>query len=408
MNGQEEETKIQLPEGFLLGAAASAHQVEGDNFHNDWWHYEQEGRLPKSGKAADHYNRYEEDFVLAQKIGLNAMRISIEWSRIEPLEGRWDKTAIEHYRKVLKSMKERGLVRMATLHHFTLPMWLAEKGGFETSAGSGAFARFCWFVAKNLGEEVDLWVTLNEPEIYAGQGYKNGSWPPFKKNFFLFLKVTSNLIKAHKQAYSAIRQAIPGAKIGIAKNSVYFEPFRKNNFLDRLVVFFADWFGNHYFLNRVKNHLDFIGLNYYFYHSLRFKFPTSSVDMNYNFMVNRPTDPPEVMRSDMGWRTFPEGIYHVLKNLKKYSFPVYITENGIANARDDMRKDFIREHLYWALKAKEEGVDLKGYFYWSLTDNFEWADGFGPLFGLFEVNYETQERKLRASAEVFKEIKTNG
>src|SRR3989344_4443927 len=153
MASEQSDTKIKFPKGFLLGAAASAHQTEGNNMNSDWWRSEQQGLLPKSSDAADHYNRFDEDFQLAQGLGLNAVRISIEWARIEPVEGQWDSTAIEHYKKVLKSMKDHGLTRMVTLWHWTLPQWLAAKGGFETNVGVEAFARFSWFVAQNLGKD---------------------------------------------------------------------------------------------------------------------------------------------------------------------------------------------------------------------------------------------------------------
>jgi beta-glucosidase len=270
----ETDNKIVLPAHFLLGAATSAHQVEGDNINSDWWYWEKKGKVPESGIATDHYHRYEEDFKIAKDIGLNAFRISIEWARIEPAEGQFETKEVEHYLKVLKKMKELGLTRMVTLWHFTLPMWVAEKGGFESREVVEAFARYAWFVAKNLGEEIDLWCTLNEPELYAGIAYGKGTWPPFKKNILLSFNVIRNLISAHKKAYRAIKEVLPQAQIGIAKNSVYYEPFRKYNIFDRVVVWVSNKFGNHYFLSRVRNEMDYIGINYYFYNSMMFSGPT--------------------------------------------------------------------------------------------------------------------------------------
>lgn len=392
------ETKISLPKDFLFGAASAAHQVEGNNTNSDWWEYEQMGRLPKSGVAADHYNRFEEDFKIAKQLGLNAMRISIEWSRIEPEEGKWAVSEIEHYKKVLRKLKELGLKRMVTLHHYTLPKWVMDQGGFETKQGVEAFARFCWFVAQNLGAEIDLWITINEPELYALMAYQRGIFPPFKKSNLSAFKVLRNLIKAHKSAYKAIKEVRPQALISIAKNSAYYEPYRHDNFWDRLTAAISNKLGNHYFLDKIKHQLDFIGLNYYFYRSLKFDYKKGYQVMNRE----------ELPRSDMGWQTYPEGIYYLLKDYKKYKKPVYITENGIANAADDMRKDFIRQHLYWISKALDFGVDVKGYFYWSLTDTFEWESGFNPKFGLVEVNFETQERKIRKSAYAFEELRKVG
>jgi beta-glucosidase len=392
MDATQTDTKLALPAGFLLGAASAAHQVEGHNIHSDWWHEEQLGKLIKSGDAADHYNRYDEDFAIAKDIGLNAMRISIEWSRIEPIEGQWDKVAIEHYRKVLLKLKELGLTRVVTLHHFTLPQWLAEKHGFETFHGTEAFARFAWFVASNLGDEVDYWVTINEPEIYSGLGFNRGIWPPFKKSLILMLKVYHNLMEAHKAANEAIKKARPNAKVGLAKNNVSYEPARKRNILDRILAGIYNYFGNEYFLNRVKKDLDFIGLNYYFSHDMKMTWLGPKI-------ANR-----ELPKSDMGWQTYPRGLYLLLSKLKKYKKPILVTENGIANARDDMRQDFIRQHLQSVSQAIAEGANVQSYFYWSLTDTYEWEHGYDPKFGLVEVNFDTQKRRVRDSAKVFKNI----
>lgn len=386
-------TPILLPKSFLLGAASSSHQVEGNNSHNDWWAFEQLGQLPKSGLATDHYHRFEEDFDLAKNIGLNAMRISIEWSRIEPQEGQFDVAAIAHYRRVLETMKAKGLTRMVTLFHFTLPQWFAKQGGFTSHKNVSYFVRYAKLIAKELGEEIDLWNTINEPEVLTYMGYIKGLWPPFSQSPLTALAHFTILAKAHRQAYSAIKSIQPEAKIGIAKNNVYNEAYRKDNFLDSLAVKINDWYGNYWFLNMIKDHLDFIGLNYYFYHSL-------SVGLDGIKQKNL-----EGPKSDMGWRTYPKGIYYLVMELhKRYNKPIYITENGIANARDDMRQDYIREHLEWISKANQDGADVRGYFYWTLTDTYEWHDGYDPKFGLVEVNFENQKRTIRPSADIFKQI----
>ncbi|HAG27436.1 TPA: glycoside hydrolase family 1 protein [Patescibacteria group bacterium] len=393
---EQKQTIIRLPKGFLIGAASSSHQVEGNNIHNDWWHQEQLGRVPKSGLATDHWNRFEEDFDIAKQIGLNAMRISIEWSRIEPTEGKFDVAAIAHYKRVLESLRKHGLTRMVTLFHFTLPQWVAEKDGFANSSNIQYFVRYAKLIAEELGEEIELWNTINEPEVFTYMSSLAGKWPPFAKNPLRGFKQFRNLAKAHKLAYHAIKKVLPNAQISIAKNNVYNEAYRKNNALDKMAVWFQDWSGNYWFLNMIKNEMDFIGLNYYFYHSL-------GVGLN-GIKQKNLTGP----KSDMGWRTYPKGIYHLIMELhKRYGKPVYITENGIANARDDMRQDFIRQHLEWCNKAITDGADVKGYFYWSLTDNYEWSDGYDPKFGLVEINYETQKRTIRPSAEIFKQIKSS-
>jgi beta-glucosidase len=384
---------FRLPSTFLYGAASSAHQVEGNNTHSDWWFEEQRGKLPKSGQTADHYNRFAEDFGLAKEIGLSAMRVSLEWSRIEPQPGQFDTSAIQHYRQVLQEMKLQGLTRMVTLHHFTLPQWLAERGGFASRNSIALFTRYARFVAKELGSEIDLWVTINEPEVYTFMSSLRGLWPPFSKNPFRALTIFNNLAKAHNHAYRAIKTAQPEAQIGLAKNNVYNEPFRPRHWLDRGAVRLNNWFANHWFLNKIKHRLDFIGLNYYFYHSLT---------VSWRGIVQKNLDGP---KSDMGWRTYPKGLYYLLKDLSQtYRKPIYITENGIANARDDMRQDFIRQHLSWTAAAVAEGCDVRGYFYWSLTDTYEWQDGFDPKFGLIEIDFATQKRTVRPSAQIVKEL----
>ena len=393
MSPDPKQKSFKLPASFLYGAASSSHQVEGNNINNDWWHEEQLGKLPKSGDATDHYNRFREDFALAKKIGLNAMRISIEWSRIQPEPDVWDMEEVAHYRKVLNEMKAKGLTRMVTLHHFTLPMWLYNKGGFENGQIVFAFMHYAKFIADELGDEIDLWVTINEPEIYTSMTSQWGKWPPYSTSPLRALSVFKNLAKAHIAAYKVIKSVKPDAQIGIAKNNIYFEPFKANSWLDRKAVQLSNSFRNHWFLNKIKDDMDFIGLNYYYYRA---------ITVTWNGIKERNKNVP---KSDMGWQTFPEGIYHLLTDLaRKYNKPLYITENGIANARDDMRKDFIRQHLYWTSRAIAKGADVRGYFYWSLTDTHEWQDGFDPKFGLIEIDFANQKRTIRPSADIFKEL----
>ncbi len=392
---------FKFPEGFLWGAATSAHQVEGNN-HNDWTEWEKENaeRLSKesggkylpenyiSGRACDHYNRYEEDFDIAKEIGHNAHRFSIEWSRIEPEEGKFNQVEIEHYRKVIGALKERGMESFVTLWHWTMPVWFIEKGAFEKQKNIKYFVRFCETVAKEFKNEVKFWIILNEPEIYAGHSYLKAIWPPQNKNLTSYLLVIRNLIRAHRESYKIIKKIKPNAQIGIAKNNIYFEA-HKNKIHNLILKKIIDWWWNFYFLNRIKNYQDFIGLNHYFHNMIKnFKF-----NQNENKKV-----------SDMGWELYPEAIYHVLKCLRKYNKPIYITENGLADAKDENREWFIKESLQNIHKVISEGVDVRGYFYWSLLDNFEWDKGFWPRFGLIEVDYETLERKPRPSSYVYAKI----
>ncbi|MFH0852606.1 MAG: glycoside hydrolase family 1 protein [bacterium] len=391
--------EYKFPEGFLWGSATSAHQVEGGNF-NDWtewekanaqrladeakgkWQEWQREKFPEmfepenyiSGQACDHYNRYEQDFDIARELGHNAHRFSIEWSRIEPEEGKFNEAEIEHYRKVIKAMKERGLEPFFTISHWTLPIWFREQNGWQSSGSVRAFAKFVDYVARAFKDEVKFWITLNEPWVYISHCYLRGMWPPQKKSFYASLRVLMNLISAHKTAFNVIKSISSQAQVGISENNIYFEGW---------LSWLAHYWVNRRFLDNIRKRVDFIGLNYYFHSKVRgFKF-----NQNDNEKI-----------SDMGWEIYPKGIYHVLKKLKKYQKPIYITENGIADSNDEERVKFIKDHLVWIHKAIEDSVPVRGYFYWSLLDNFEWDKGFWPRFGLVEIDYKTLGRKIRPSA----------
>lgn len=376
---------LYFPKDFLWGSATSAYQVEGGIENSDW------SKEFPAGKACDHYNLYEKDFDLLQNLNQNAYRFSIEWSRIEPEEGKFNEKEIEHYREVLKSLKQWNIKTMVTLHHFTSPLWLADGGGWANPKVVFFFSRFAEKIFSEYHELVDFWIIINEPLIYAAKGYLGGGWPPKKTNPVLFLKVLKNQISVHKKIYEIFHKK-EGVQVGIAKNNQFFETHNKNSILDKLSVFVADYFWNRWFLNRIKNHLDFIGLNYYFHNRIAFPYRLKN--------ENRIT-------SDIVWEIYPEGIYHVLLGLKNYGKPIYITENGLADATDHLRKDFIRDHLLWTHKAINSGVNVRGYFHWSLMDNFEWEKGFESRFGLIEIDYVTLERKPRPSAWYYGDICRN-
>ena len=364
--------EYRFPEGFFWGSATAAYQVEGGIENNDWAEAAKQGKVPAAGKATDHYNRYEEDFDIVKKLNQNAHRFSIEWARIEPEEGRFNEKEIGHYRKVISALRERGIEPFVTLWHFTLPLWFSRLGGFENKKSPFYFSRYCEHVVKNLGDQVKFWITINEPMVYFWESYIKKDWPPFKRNIFLFRKIMKNLIYSHIEAYKKIKEVDSDSQIGIAKNNADFDTpgiiFKSHRRL----------FWNHYFLKKIFKHQDFIGLNYYFHKHFGYRFYEE--------------------KSALGWPIYPKGIYHVLLELKKYNKSVYITENGLADAKDEKRENFIKEHLKWVHQAIQEGIDIRGYFYWSLLDTFEWEKGFEPRFGLVEVNYQTMERKIRPSA----------
>ena len=375
---------LKFPEGFLWGSSTSSYQVEGGIENCDW------SKDFPAGIACDHYNRYEEDFDLIKKLNQNAYRFSIEWSRIEPEEGKFDEKEIEHYQKVISSLRRRSIEPFVGLWHWTNPLWIKNKGGWESKKIAYYFSRYTEKIVSSLKDNVKFWITINEPEGYTSCAYLLGIWPPRKKNLLSFLSVINNLINTHKEAYKTIKKLQPAAQVGIATNNNYYEAF--SDPISRLIKNIVEWLDHFYILNKIKDYQDFIGLNYYRRNKIKF----FKLNQNENRLV-----------SDLGWEIYPEGIYHVLNNLKKYRKPIYITENGLADAKDRLRKDFIRDHLYWVYKAVDEGVDVRGYFHWSLMDNLEWHRGFEPEFGLIGIDYKTLERKPRPSAYYYAEICKN-
>src|SRR5258708_1602234 len=396
---------------FFWGASTSAHQVEGGH-HNDWTEWEkknaeclsyeaQKKQFPWyitqtfpnphhtenyiSSRAADHYNRFKEDFDIAKSLGHNAHSFSIEWSRIEPEEGKFDEKEIVHYRKVISALRARDIEPFVTLWHWTLPVWLRDKGGVL----AGDFPKYFERYAKKLAEsfpEVRFWMTINEPEIFSRHAYFIGNWPPQKTGIINFYRCQAKLIHAHRKAYRILKSTNPSAQVGVRIDPLYFEaPSWPTSWI---LKFFADRVWNFHFVRHVRKSLDFIGINYYFHNRITWWFGKNK---------NKST-------TDMGWEIYPEGIYHVLKSFKKFNLPIYITENGLADAQDKNRGEFIKNHIKWIKKAMSEGALVRGYFHWSLLDNFEWDKGFWPRFGLVEVDYKTMERRVRQSAKEYSKI----
>ncbi|MFZ5366347.1 MAG: glycoside hydrolase family 1 protein [Patescibacteria group bacterium] len=389
-----------FPKGFLWGASTASHQVEGGNFNNDWWEFEQKGKI-KDGSSAkiacDHYHLFEKDFSLAQKLGHNAHRLSLEWSRIQPQPHVWDEQETEHYRQVLLSLKKHKLTSFVTLHHFTNPLWFAKIGGWENPKSPEIFARYVKFCVQNFSDLVDFWLTINEPQVVAEGGFIRGYFPPEKHNVFPAVKVAKNLMKAHRLAYQEIHKIKPKAKVSFTTLQNLFEPARGWFLPEILATKIADYLQNHWFLHQAKNYLDFIGLDYYHYTKLRF----NSTSFN-TFFFDLAQEGAE--KSDFGWVIYPKGIYKVLLDLKKYKLPIYIMENGVADRDDHLRPSFILRCLRWVHRAIQEGADVRSYLHWTLMDNFEWAQGLSMRFGLCQTNYETLKRTPRKSAKMYKEI----
>jgi beta-glucosidase len=411
----DKKISLTFPRKFLWGASISAHQVEG-NTNNQWTAWEKENAKSKaaqasyhledleiwplieveakdpvryiSGQSVDHYHRYTEDFDLLKKMNMNAFRFSIEWSRVEPSEGAWNVEAIEHYKAYTAELRRRRIEPVVTLFHFTLPQWFAQKGGFEKRSNVKYFVRFADKIIRELGANVRLVITINEPEIYANESYKAGNWPPNITGRMQHLRVLNNLAVAHKQAAKAIHAINRRYKVSIAKNSNYFYA-GDTAWLSRKTADYLQYFQDDYFLKKVVKHCDFLGVNFYFSNRV------------YGYRVHNPDEKV----SDLGWDLSPSNLQFALERLHdKYHLPIIITENGLADRQDRYRQWWLTQTLIAMHKAIKNGVKLEGYLHWSLLDNFEWDKGTWPRFGLAAVNYSTGERKLRPSAVWFGKI----
>jgi len=393
--------RLKFPENFLWGAASSAYQTEGNNIHADWWAWEHsekrrnfvKNRRPHSeqyisGEACDFYNRFEEDFSIAKHLNHNAIRFGVEWSRIEPEEGKFDQAVLDHYEKMIKSAKANGLQIFLTLHHFTLPKWLANKGGFTKRENIPYFIKFTEIVVKQLGEYVDFWIIFNEPEVYATHTHLLGIFPPQERNVLKTWRLVNNLIMAHNLASPRIK-ALTGKPVSMAFHLSDLQPAGLLGGLAKSLSHFA---ANEYILKRTVGACDFIGVNYYEHFHVGIFGRRKHSRTGHEF-------------TDLGWSIHPDGLGRVLLNIKKYGKPVYITENGLADERDEKREKFIKDHLYYVHKAIKQGADVRGYLYWSLTDNFEWQHGFWPRFGLVGIDRDNLlRRKVRYSALKYAEI----
>jgi beta-glucosidase len=354
-----DERSLIFPPQFFWGCATSAHQVEG-GLINDWTEWEKSPRrladLTKkqldpldfiSGVAANSYVENNADIACLKELNANAYRFSVDWSRVEPEEGKFSEEALEYYKEMVKKLRAQGIEPFMTLWHWPLPLWLRDKGGWENKKTAEYFKKFVEKIVTYLNEEVNFWITLNEPMVYASQSYLVGEWPPQKKNPLAFWRVINNLARAHREVYVILKSIDQGNKVGIAKNNMYFEA-ANGALINKMLKGCADWWWNFRFLNKIKGRQDFIGLNYYFHNFINYGFGRM-----YSYEK----------KSDLEWGLHPEGIYHLLKDLKKYGLPVYITENGLADKGDQHRAWYIKEILKNVHRAISEGLEVKGYFH---------------------------------------------
>ncbi len=391
--------KFIFPKDFLWGASTSSHQVEGENDKNDWWTWERTHQPSErqSGHACDQWYRWPEDAELIKALGHNSHRLSLEWSRIEPTEGVFDESALIHYQTLLSTLQASGIKTVVTLHHFTNPKWMAEKGGWRSSCVVKYFVRYVERVVSVLGSQIDYLITINEPTVYAFMSYRAGLWPPQERSTFQMTRVIWNMAQAHKQAYTVTKRSFPALPIGIAHNVSTFDAIHKNCLREEWAASWLDFWNNSSFyrLTGIHTH-DFLGINYYFHRRL-----DAAGRIWPAFQDPKTTKRPV---SDLGWELYPEGLGQVMRTLKTYNKPILVTEHGLADADDSQRPEFIKKALASLSKAIQDGSPVIGYLHWSLLDNFEWADGFSPCFGLVKVDYSTQKRTPRPSAWVYKEL----
>lgn len=417
-----------FPKNFLWGASTASHQVE-ENTHNQWtvWELENAARLAKtaperlswlpswervkdratdpenyiSGNGVEHMAHYKQDLKLAAGLQLNSFRFGIEWSRVEPEEGKWDKKSLDYYRSYIQEIIDLGLEPILNIWHWTMPTWFTDMGAFEKRKNIKYFTRFVEKLCTELQiDKLHYIITLNEPNVYASFGYMMGEWPPNHKSKITFLRVYYNLTIAHKKIYKILKKANPHVQVGVAAQLANIQSKRPQNILDLTATRWMRYFWNWWFLNRINKQQDFVGFNYYF--TDYYKWGGSKHSSIFDFGIHRKN--PNEPKNDLGWYMEPEGLYPLLVRLwAHYKKPIMITENGLADELDEHRRWWIEESIIAMERAISEDVQLIGYMHWSLLDNFEWAYGWWPKFGLIEVDRKTMKRTPRPSAKYYTE-----
>jgi beta-glucosidase len=428
------------PRGFFWGVATSAYQIEG-GARTDWTDWET-GRYAdgtphvaggaSAARAADSWNRWRDDVAACERLGANMYRLGVEWARLEPTEGVWDEAAAARYREMFTALRAGHVEPMVTLYHFTLPPWVAARGGWDWEGAPAALAAFARRAGAAFGDLVDWWITLNEPNVYVAKGYLAGQWPPGAKDPARAVRALAAFERAHGLMTEALRAADTkdadgdghATRVGIAHNVRVFDPRSSWSPVDRYAARTADDFFNQQFLDAVASgrlraklprsleidepfpalagSFDFLGLNYY----------TRELTVGHLFGDKHyePTVAPGRPTSDMGWEIYPEGLYRLLMRYAKSGWPLFVTENGVADARGDRRPDFLRAHVYAMDRARADGADVIGYLHWSLIDNFEWSYGYEGRFGLFSVDLAgdpTLARRPTPAVETFREAARN-
>jgi beta-glucosidase len=378
---------VRFPEDFVWGTATAAHQIEGGNVNNDWWEFEHDPSshcLDVSGDACDSFNRYAEDIALVAALGLSAYRFSLEWSRIEPEEGEFSRVALDHYRRMAATCHEHGVLPVVTFHHFTHPRWLAASGTWEAKDAPDRFARYCDRAVSHLGDLIGMACTINEPNVVATMGWRLGIFPPRVRDRNRRDAVNQALVDAHRRGVEAIRSGPGDAPVGLTLSMTDYQlQPGGEQWLERLRRP-----GEDVFLEATDGD-DFVGVQ------------------TYTRMRVGPDGPlaaeAGVPTTQMGYEFWPDALEATIRRAtdKTGGIPVSVTENGIGTEDDAARIAYVRQALLGVRRCLDDGIDVRGYFYWSLLDNFEWVLGYRPTFGLCAVARDSFQRRPKPSAAWF-------
>lgn len=411
-----------LPEDFLLGTATASLQIEGGDRNNSWYRWVQTGHVKDGSSciiADDHWNRVDEDIEIMKQLHQQTYRMSLEWSRIEPARGQFDKDALQHYRHELQELVSAGIRPLVTLHHFSNPLWLEDAGAWINPDVIGLFERYTAYVVENLGDLVSDWCTINEPNVYLASGYVLGGWPPSDISITKYFRGARNMILAHIKSYRKIHEVrdsngYTDTMVGVANHLRLFDPRHGTGRERWASAMYEKLFQELFVTGMCEGRLlpplgggyplgegqffDFFGINYY---------TRDIVDCSGG--ITNPLGKLEVREgsptNDLGWEIYPEGLYRVSKKYwDRYHVPIFVTENGTADAQDSFRTKYVYDHLLQVSHLIEDGIDVQRYYHWSLMDNFEWLEGLSARFGIVSVNYETLERTVRTSGWFYGDI----
>jgi beta-glucosidase len=436
---------IEFPRNFLWGAATSAYQVEGSPLADgagpsNWHRFSHTPGRVHDGEtgdiACDHYHRYADDVALLRRLGINAYRFSVSWSRVMPRgRGAVNPAGVDFYDRLVDALLANGIEPMVTLYHWDLPAALDEVGGWLNPEIAKWFAEYAAVVFRKLDGRVKLWTTLNEPWVSTDAGYLHGVHAPGHRSAFEAPIASHRLLLAHAEAvrayraegrhriglvvnlepkYAASNDAADLAAVARADaymNRQYLDPVFLGRYPEELAEVFGEawprWPADDFAL--IRQPIDFLGVNYYTRNITRF-------DARAWPLRAAPVVQKRATRTETGWEVFPAGLTRVLTWVKERygNPPVYVTENGAAffdppsldgdRVADPLRVDYLRKHLTAVHAAIEAGADVRGYFVWSLLDNFEWSAGYSKRFGIVHVDFETQTRTPKDSAAFYSDV----